>query len=130
VKVLIVDDSVVMRMIVERVLRQAGLILGEVLYAANGIEGLAALEKTAASDTPLDLILCDVQMPVMNGLDFLREKKRRNLAPGVPVVMITAESSDPHVLEAISAGAQGYISKPFTMLQMQSSVASLLPHAA
>jgi two-component system chemotaxis response regulator CheY len=130
VKVLIVDDSVVMRMIVERVLRQAGLDVEEVFYAANGVEGLAALEKTAASDEPLDLVLCDVQMPVMNGLDFLLEKQRRNLAPGVPVVMITAEGSDPQVLAAIAAGAQGYISKPFTMQQMQRSVASLLPRAA
>ena len=130
VRVLIVDDSVVMRMIVERVLRQAGLDVGEVLYAANGVEGLAALEETAASDEPLDLVLCDVQMPVMDGLDFLLEKQRRNLAPGVPVLMITAEGSDPQVLEAIAAGAQGYISKPFTMEQMLSRLASLLPCAA
>ena len=129
-KVLIVDDSVVMRMIVERVLRQSGLDVGEVLYAANGVEGLAALEKTEASGKPLDLVLCDVQMPVMNGLDFLREKQRRNLAPEVPVVMITAEGGDPQVLAAVAAGAQGYISKPFTMQQMQSSIASLLPRAA
>jgi two-component system chemotaxis response regulator CheY len=130
VKVLIVDDSVVMRMIVERVLRQAGVDLGEVLYAGNGMEGLAALERGTASGAPLNLILCDVQMPVMGGLDFLLEKKRRNLAPGVPVLMITAEGSDPQVLAAIAAGAQGYISKPFTLEQIQRSVASLLPCAA
>lgn len=129
-KVLIVDDSVVMRIIVERVLRQAGVDVGEVLYAGNGAEGLAALERIDASGAPFGLILCDVQMPVMNGLDFLLEKQRRNLAPGVPVVMITAEGSDPEVLQAIAAGAQGYISKPFTMLQMQQSIASLLPYAA
>jgi two-component system, chemotaxis family, chemotaxis protein CheY len=130
VRVLIVDDSVVMRMIVERVLRQAGIDLGEVLYASNGAEGIAALEEAETAEAPLDLVLCDVQMPVMNGLDFLHEKRRRNLAPGVPVVMITAEGSDPRVLDAIAAGAQGYISKPFTMQQMQMSVAPLLMHAA
>jgi two-component system, chemotaxis family, chemotaxis protein CheY len=128
-RVLIVDDSAVMRMIVERMLRQAGVKLAEVLQAANGEEGLAALERNASAK-PLDLILCDVQMPVMNGLDFLLEKRHRNLAPGVPVVMITAAGADPHVLEAIDAGAQGYISKPFTLQQMQRSVVSLLPCAA
>jgi two-component system chemotaxis response regulator CheY len=126
VRVLIVDDSVVMRMIVERALRQAGLDLTEVLQASNGVEGLAALDREAAFHTPLDLVLCDVHMPAMNGLDFLLEKKRRNLAPGVPVVMITADGSDPHTLDAIAAGAQGFISKPFTQEQMQASIASML----
>ena len=125
-RVLIVDDSVVMRMIVERALRHAGLDLFEVLQAANGVEGLAALETAGASGAPLDLILSDVHMPVMDGLEFLLEKQRRNLAPGVPVVMITADSDDTHVSQAIAAGAQGFISKPFTIQQMQTRVAALL----
>jgi two-component system, chemotaxis family, chemotaxis protein CheY len=130
VRVLIVDDSVVMRMIIERVLRQAGLDVAEVLHAANGVEGLAALVKAAAAGAPPDVILCDVQMPVMDGLDFLLEKQCRNLAPGVPVMMITAEGSNQQVLRAIAAGAQGYIAKPFTVEQMQRSLTSLLPRAA
>jgi two-component system chemotaxis response regulator CheY len=109
--VLIVDDSVVMRKIVEGALRHAGLKLKEVLSAANGIEALAVLEQAAAQNHPLDLILCDVHMPIMDGLGFLIEKPRRNLAPGVPVVMITADGTDPHLLRAIVAGAQGYISE-------------------
>jgi len=130
VRILIVDDSVVMRMIVERALRQAGLDLDEIMQAANGAEGLAVLEQAAASGAPLDLILSDMHMPVMDGLEFLLEKQRRNLAPGVPVVMITADANDAHILQAIAAGAQGYISKPFTMEQIQSRVASLLLTAA
>jgi two-component system chemotaxis response regulator CheY len=125
-RVLIVDDSVVMRRIVEGALRHSGLELTEVLGAANGVEALGALEQAAAQDRPLDLILCDVHMPVMDGLGFLIERPRRNLAPGVPVVMITADATDPHLLRAIAAGAQGYISKPFTLEQMQACVAPLL----
>lgn len=125
-RVLIVDDSVVMRRIVEDALRHSGLQLTTVLQAANGREALAALEKADALDLPLDLILCDVHMPIMDGLAFLIEKPRRNLAPGVPVVMITADAADPHLLRAIAAGAQGYVSKPFTLEQMQASIASLL----
>jgi two-component system chemotaxis response regulator CheY len=129
-RVLIVDDSLVMRKIVEGALRHSGIELTEVVQAANGVEALAALEQAAAQGQPLDLILCDVHMPVMDGLGFLIEKPRRNLAPGVPVVMITADGTDPHLLRAIAAGAQGYISKPFTLEQMQTSIAPLLHQPA
>jgi two-component system, chemotaxis family, chemotaxis protein CheY len=125
-RILIIDDSAVMRKIVENTLRHSGLELGEVLHAANGAEGLAVLETLTH---PLDLILCDVHMPVMDGLGFLLERPRRNLAPGMPVVMITADESDPHLLDAIAAGAHGYISKPFTLEQMQTSVTALLNSA-
>src|SRR5208283_1640195 len=126
VRVLIIDDSPVMRRILEGALRHSDLDLAEVLQAANGTEGLAALENSATEDRPLDLILCDVHMPEMNGLDFLLEKQRRNLAPGVPLVLITADASDPQVLKAVAAGAQGTITKPFTLKQVQKCVASLL----
>lgn len=125
-RVLIVDDSIVMRRIVQGALRHSGLELTTVLEAANGIEALTALEQAAAQNQPLDLILCDVHMPIMDGLAFLIEKPRRNLAPGVPVVMITADGTDPHLLRAIAAGAQGYICKPFTLDQMQASLAPFL----
>lgn len=118
-RVLIIDDSAVMRKIVEAALRHSGLELDAVLQAANGLEGLAAIEKAAAQGELLDLILCDVHMPCMDGPGFLLEKPLRSLAPGVPVVMITADASDPYLLRAIAAGAQGYISKPFTMQQIQ-----------
>jgi len=130
VRVLIIDDSVVMRRILDSALHHSGLDLSEVLHAADGREGLAVLEEFAANDLPLDLILCDVHMPAMNGLDFLLEKQRRNLAPGVPVLMITADASDPQVIDAVAAGAQGYISKPFTLERIKTCVASLLPPAA
>jgi two-component system chemotaxis response regulator CheY len=113
-------------MIVERALRQLGLDLTEVLQAANGVEALAALEDAAASKSPLDLILSDMHMPVMDGLHFLIERKRRNIAPGVPLVMITADAADPDLLQAIANGAQGSISKPFKLDQMQAIVAPLL----
>ncbi len=67
IRALIVDDSSVMRKIVERSLRQAGLELEEVVEAGNGAEALAALGKGA-----VDLILCDINMPVMDGLEFVR----------------------------------------------------------
>jgi len=77
----------------------------------------------------VDLILSDINMPSMDGLEFLRQLRAQNLAPNVPVVMITTESSEEHVKQAILAGAQGYIRKPFTAEQVKERVLPLL-HAA
>ena len=123
-RVLIVDDSVVMRMIVERAVRQLDLGVTEILQAANGAEALAALE--ADSNSRLDLILSDVHMPIMDGLHFLLERQLRNLAPGAPFVMITADATDPDLSQAIASGAQGFISKPFKLDRLQAVLAPLL----
>ena len=120
-RVLIVDDSSVMRKIVERSLRQAGLDPMVVLEAGSGVEGLEVL-----SNQSVHLILSDINMPSMDGLEFLRQIRRQNLAEGVPVVMITTESSEEHVKQAILAGAQGYIRKPFTAEQVKERVLPLL----
>ena len=121
VTALIVDDSAVMRKIVERALRQAGLGALIVREAGNGHEGLEILKVQ-----PVDLILSDINMPSMDGLEFLRQIVARKLAPGIPVVMITTESSEEHVKEAIQAGARGYIRKPFTSEQVKQRVLPLL----
>jgi two-component system chemotaxis response regulator CheY len=121
VRALIVDDSSVMRKIVERSLRQAGLDTLLVLEAGTGLEGLEALRAER-----VDLILTDINMPSMDGLEFVRQIKAQNLAPGVPVIMITTESSEEHVKEAIHAGARGYIRKPFTAEQVKERVLPLL----
>ena len=121
VRTLIVDDSSVMRKIVERALRQAGLDTMVVHEAGSGVEGLDLLRAKQ-----VDLILSDINMPSMDGLEFLRQLRAQNLAPGVPVVMITTESSEEHVRQAILAGAQGYIRKPFTAEQVKERVLPLL----
>jgi two-component system, chemotaxis family, chemotaxis protein CheY len=121
IRTLIVDDSSVMRKIVERALRQAGLELAVVHEAGSGIEGLDVLRAK-----PVDLILSDINMPTMDGLEFLRQIRAQNLAPGVPVVMITTESSEEHVKQAILAGARGYIRKPFTAEQVKERVLPLV----
>ncbi len=120
-KVLIVDDSSVMRKIVERALRQAGLDIGEVVEASNGAEALAEVQKGS-----LDLILSDINMPVMGGLEFLKTMAGVEAAKGVPVVMITTEGSEARVVEALSAGARGYLRKPFTPEQVKERVTPLL----
>jgi two-component system chemotaxis response regulator CheY len=124
VRALIVDDSSVMRKIVERALRQAGLDPLVVHEAGSGTEGLEVLRAKT-----VDLIMSDINMPSMDGLEFLRQIRAQNLAEGVPVIMITTESSEEHVKQAILAGAQGYIRKPFTADQVKERVLPLLDAA-
>jgi two-component system chemotaxis response regulator CheY len=121
IRALIVDDSSVMRKIVERSLRQAGIDLTEVFQAGNGAEALVVLQTTA-----VDLILCDINMPVMDGLEFVKQLSGVPNAKGVPVVMITTEGSEAHVVKAISCGARGYIRKPFTAEQVKEHVVPVL----
>jgi two-component system chemotaxis response regulator CheY len=121
VKALIVDDSSVMRKIVERSLRQAGIELSEVVEAANGVEALAVLGRTK-----VDLILSDINMPVMDGLEFVRQLQSVKEAKCIPVVMITTEGSESNVMQALSLGAKGYIRKPFTSDQVKEYVLPVL----
>jgi two-component system, chemotaxis family, chemotaxis protein CheY len=120
-RALIVDDSSVMRKIVERSLRSAGLTFSGVWEAGSGSEALGLLRQQS-----VDLILSDINMPQMDGLEFLRQMRAENLAAGVPVVMITTESSEDHVMQAVQAGAQSYIRKPFTPEQVKERVFPLV----
>ena len=118
---LIVDDSSVMRKIVERSLRQAGIELAKVFEAGNGAEALGVLKENQ-----VDLILCDINMPVMDGLEFIKQLPGVANAKDVPVVMITTEGSETHVVQALSCGARGYIRKPFTPEQVREQVMPVL----
>ncbi|MGA9039791.1 MAG: response regulator [Terriglobales bacterium] len=121
IRALIVDDSSVMRKIVERSLRQAGINLTHVFEAGNGAEALTLL-----AENRVDLILCDINMPVMDGLEFVKQLPTVENAKGVPVVMITTEGSEAHVVKALSSGAKGYIRKPFTPDQVREHVIPVL----
>lgn len=121
IRVLLVDDSSVMRKIVDRSLRQSGLEISAVLEAANGAEALAVL-----AENRVDLILCDINMPGMDGIELVKRLPGVENARGVPVVMITTEGSESNVVQALSAGARGYIRKPFTADQVKEHVIPLL----
>ena len=118
---LIVDDSSVMRKIVERSLRQAGVDLAKVFEAGNGAEALSVV-----NENKVDLILCDINLPIMDGLEFVKQLSGVENAKDVPVVMITTEGSESHVVQALSCGAKGYIRKPFTPEQVKEHVIPVL----
>jgi two-component system chemotaxis response regulator CheY len=120
-RILIVDDSSVMRKIVGRSLRQAGLDVVQILEASNGSEALSL-----ARENSLDLILSDINMPLMDGLEFVRQLRSIEAAQHIPVIMVTTEAGEAHVVQALSLGASGYIRKPFTPEQIKERVMPLL----
>jgi len=79
-----------------------------------------------ARENSLDLILSDINMPLMDGLEFVRQLRAIESAKNIPVIMITTEAGEAHVVEAVSLGASGYIRKPFTPEQIKERVISLL----
>lgn len=119
--VLIVDDSSVMRKIVEQSVRHAGFDLDRVLEASNGSDALRMSREDG-----IDLILMDINMPGMDGIEFLRQWRAQNGIPHVPVMMITTEGAERRVLEAIALGARGYLRKPFSEDEVRRQLSELL----
>lgn len=109
-KLLIVDDSATMRKIIQRVLRQADLKVETVIEAANGVEGLQQLE----ANPDIEMILSDVNMPEMNGIDFVKALRSNHTKEALPVVMVTTEGGEGMLKDALASGANGYVTKPFT----------------
>jgi two-component system chemotaxis response regulator CheY len=91
------------------------------MEAGSGLEALAAIQLKKP-----DLILSDINMPAMSGLEFVRKLQEVPGMKDVPVVMITTEASESHVVEALSYGAKGYIRKPFTPDQVKEHVLPLV----
>jgi two-component system chemotaxis response regulator CheY len=119
--ILIVDDSAAIRKILQRVLRQTDLAIGEVHEAGDGVEALAALQNRK-----VDLILSDINMPNMDGLTLLSRLREMDKLKGVPIVMITTEGGQGKVMEAVELGAAGYVRKPFTPEQIKEKITSLI----
>lgn len=118
--VLIVDDSAAIRKILQRVLRQADVPVGDLLEAGDGLEAIEVLKTRQVG-----LILSDINMPNMDGLQLLSELKAHPEWKRVPIVMITTEGSHDKVLEAVNLGAAGYVKKPFTADQIKEKFLAL-----
>jgi chemosensory pili system protein ChpA (sensor histidine kinase/response regulator) len=103
--ILVVDDSLSVRKFASMILEQNGY---NVLSASNGLEALKTLD-----DYNVDLILTDLEMPVMHGYELLRELKRRGLSEVIPAVVLTSRSNEKHKEKASLLGAKDYIVKPF-----------------
>jgi len=117
-KVMVVDDSRTMRHAIAAAL--AGVEF-TVLEAADGLEGLARIEE----NPDLAVVLCDVNMPRMNGLDMLSAVKRDPKNADLPIVMLTTEGQPAFIARAKAAGAKGWIVKPFKPEQLLAAVRKL-----
>lgn len=122
--VLLVDDSTAIRKILQRALRQTGMSIGTIYEASDGQEALTLLETEK-----VDLILSEINMPKMDGLQLLASLKTSAQWRHIPVVMITAESGAIKVCEAVRLGAAGYLRKPFTPDQITEKLAGILEPA-
>lgn len=108
-RILLVDDSAVIRRMQENQLNELGVT--DIIHAADGEEAL----KTLALNMPVDIVLLDWNMPILDGYDCLKTIRANDAYKDVRVIMCTSESEQSSVLEAIKAGANNYIVKPFTV---------------
>lgn len=118
-KILLVDDSRAMRMILKRALRQAGFGAHTVVEAENGAQGL----EQVRAEHP-DVVLSDWNMPVMTGIEFLRALRAED--PRTPFGFVTSEATDEHRAEAREAGAGFFVTKPFKPEVIQAALGPIL----
>lgn len=119
--ILIVDDSKSMRQILRKILVVSGFRMGECLEAGNGEEALSVLERNW-----VDLILSDIHMPVMDGFGLLRALREHEDWSDLPVVLVTTESNEDRIQEALSLGARGYIRKPFKPEEIRAHLCAII----
>ncbi|GBE35476.1 chemotaxis protein CheY [bacterium BMS3Bbin06] len=117
-KILVVDDDGVTRKLLGLYLKGTGY---EVEFAENGLD---ALEKLGIED--INIVLTDLNMPYMDGIEFTRNMKIEPLYKSIPVLMVTTESDDEEKQRAFEAGADGYLVKPVTAETINATIRELL----
>jgi two-component system chemotaxis response regulator CheY len=122
--VLVVDDSAAIRKILQRVLRQTGMSIRTIYEAGDGQQALEVLKAQKIA-----LVLSDINMPKMDGLQLLASVRTSVQWRHIPVVMITTEGGETKVGEAVRLGAAGYVRKPFTADQIKEKLAGILDPA-
>ncbi len=121
-RVLLVDDSATMRKMMTCTLNQVGLDVGEVIEAGDGAEALTTLAQST-----VDVVMCDWNMPRMNGLDFVVAARAQGHM--LPIVMVTTESGEERIQQAKSAGANAFVTKPFTPERLAEALQSIFAFA-
>jgi len=119
--VLIVDDSSSMRAIVRKIIKASGFNIGELLEAADGKEAIKLL-----TDEWVDLVLTDINMPNMSGLELISEMKKDEMLKSIPVVMVTTDGSEKRIQESMELGASGYIKKPFLPEDIKRTLSAIM----
>jgi two-component system chemotaxis response regulator CheY len=120
-KVMLIDDSSTMRKIQKRVL--SGMGITEIVEAGDGKEGL---EKLKENNYDFTFVLCDINMPEMNGMETLKALRQIPEAKSLPVIMCTSVAEKGQVMEAIKAGATNYLVKPFQPEDLEAKIKAVL----
>ena len=120
-QVLIVDDSDVVRSMLRKMLLMAGLDVGTVHEAANGHEALEVLDQSW-----IDIVLVDLNMPEMNGVELIERMSEGSMLVSTPVVVISSEHRDSRIEELKKRGIRAYIKKPFRPENLRDVVGSVL----
>lgn len=122
--ILIVDDSLPMRAVIKKTLTAAGYGGSEIIEASNGEEALELMRHNW-----IDLVMTDYNMPVMNGLDFIKNAQKEQLLKDVPVVVVSTEGNEARIKEFTDCGAAGYVTKPFTAETLKPLIENVLGEA-
>jgi two-component system chemotaxis response regulator CheY len=114
-----------MRSVIKKTIKLSGFDVGEYFEAGDGREALKLL-----SDKWVDLVLSDINMPNMNGLEFVAEMKKNELFSSIPVIMVTTEGNEKNINESARLGASKYIKKPFLPEDIKKAMLSLVGEEA
>ncbi len=123
--ILVVDDSPLIRKIMKRSLGLSKLELGTIYEATNGKEALAVLENEW-----IDVVLADIHMPVMSGTELIELMSKDKIMGKIPVVVVSAERSEPAIAHLKQLGICAHLMKPFTPEQVLETVSRVLAEAA
>lgn len=118
---MIVDDSATMRKIIMRTVRMSGLDFESTEEAGNGVEALEKLDST-----PVDIMLCDVNMPEMNGTELVKKVRELSACDNTKIIMVSTESSQELIDSVMADGANGFITKPFTPEKFQEKLSPFM----
>ena len=121
-RALVIDDSPVMRQFICRSLSLSGLAFTACVEASNGKEALELLRSAQ-----VDVILCDVNMPQMDGEQLLEHIQQDTLLRSIPILVVSSDATAPRVQRMLGLGAQGYLLKPFSPELLRSEIRRVLP---
>jgi two-component system chemotaxis response regulator CheY len=119
--ILVVDDSDTMRAVIAKALTLAGVQVGNLYQAANGLQGMEMLRKEW-----IDLVLADINMPVLNGVGMVGEMKADPALAAIPVIIVSTEGSETRLQDLKDKGVKAFLRKPFPPEELKKAVETVL----
>jgi two-component system chemotaxis response regulator CheY len=119
--ILLVDDSPVVRHMIRKVIEISGLDIGQIVEASNGSEALEAIEKNW-----IDVVVADINMPVMTGAEMVKQMIERDFMATTPVIIVSSEKSAKRMEELKQLGVKAYLNKPFRPEQIKQVIGEVL----